>query len=111
MVDKELFLSGIQQQINGFLGAAYVRIITRSSIQGFEPDYLVHSLVKTYEGSVTLQVWLDVKGQCPIVTGSSSFHEFDVRPVVDYKMVTIPFEEILEVVVTPAIIANGRFTM
>jgi hypothetical protein len=60
---------------------------------------------------VTLQVWLDSKGQCPIVAGSSSFHEFDVRPVVDYKTVNIPFEEIVDVVVIPAITTDGRFRM
>ena len=111
MINKELFLTWIQEQVNGYMGAAYVRVITRSSMQGFEPDYLVHSIVKTYDGFVTLQVWLDFKGQCTIVAGSSSFHEFDVRPVVDYKTVNIPFEEILDVVVTPAITANGRFAM
>jgi hypothetical protein len=31
--------------------------------------------------------------------------------VVDYKTVNIPFEEMLDVVVTPAITANGRFAM
>lgn len=111
MISKELFLTGIQEQVNGYMGAAYVRVITRSSMQGIEPDYLVHSVVKTHDGFVTLQVWLDVKGQCPIVAGSSSFHEFDVRPVVDYRTVNIPFEEMLDVVVTPAIRANGRFAM
>jgi hypothetical protein len=110
MVDKELFLTGINEQVQGYLGAAYVRVIALSSLTD-ESDYLVHSIVKTYDGSVTLQVWLDVKGQCPIVAGSSSFHEFDVRSVVDYKTVTIPFEHITQVVVMPAITTNGRFKM
>ena len=44
--------------MNGYMGAAYVRVVTRSSMQGLEPDYLVHSIVKTYDGFVTLQVWL-----------------------------------------------------
>ena len=78
MICKEPLLTGIQEQVNGYMGAAYVRVITRSSMQGLEPDYLVHSIVKTYEGFVTLQIWLDFKGQCPIVAGSSSFHELDV---------------------------------
>ena len=106
MVDKHLFLTGIHEQVQGFLGAAHVRVIPRAS-----QDYLVRSIVKTYDGAVTLQVWLDVKGQCPIVASSSSFHEFDVRPVADYSMVTLPFEEILNVIVTPALTADGRFHM
>jgi hypothetical protein len=28
MISKELFLSGIREQVNGYMGAAYVRVIT-----------------------------------------------------------------------------------
>src|SRR5690242_1694534 len=98
MVDKELFLSGVKEQIDGYQGLAYVRVITGDTGVS-ENDYLVRDIVRTYEGSVTLNVWLDTRGFCPIVAGSSSFHEFDVRPVVDYKTVTLPFEQILSVIV------------
>ena len=110
MVDKELFLSGIQEQVSAYQGAAYVRIVPGIHTD-LGPDSLVRDIVRTYDGAVTLNVWLDIRGACPIVAGSSSFYEFDVRPVIDYKTVTIPFEQILTVVVVPAISVDGRFTM
>ena len=82
--------------------------LVRVTLAGGEQFFLASLEARPGDGFVTLQVWLDFKGQCPIVAGSSSFHEFDVRPVVDYKTVNIPFEEMLDVVVTPAITSNGR---
>jgi hypothetical protein len=39
------------------------------------------------------------KGLAPIVAGSSDMHEFDVLAPTEYKGVTLPFEQIVEVVV------------
>jgi len=105
MVDADFFLSGLPMQVIEYHNAAYVRIIT------YDREYLVRDVVRTYAGSVTLNVWLDSKGLAPIVSGTSSMHEFEVLPPTAYKGVTIPFEQIVEVVVISAPQSFGRFSM
>ena len=103
MIDADYFLSGLPMQVIDYGHAAYVRIVTS------DHDYLVRDVVRTYAGSVTVNVWLDSKGAAPIVP-SSSRREFEVLPPAEHKGVTIPFEEIVDVIVIPAPHAFGRFS-
>jgi hypothetical protein len=74
----------------------HVRLLTYSG-----GDYL--------EGAVSLSVWLDSAGIAPIVSGSSSVHEFDVTMPTNYKGITIPFEQIAEIHVVSADQNFGQF--
>jgi hypothetical protein len=103
MVDADYFLSGLPTKVIEHNLAAYVRIITDAD------DYLVRNVVRTYADSVTVNVWLDANGLAPIVSQSANTHEFDVRPPTEHKGVTIPFEQIVEVIVVPAPQSFGRF--
>jgi len=105
MIDADFFLASLPMQIIEYQLAASVRIVTNDG------DYLVRDVIRTYAESVTVNVWLDSKGLAPIVAGSSSLREFDVLPPVEYKGVTIPFEQIVEVVVVPAPQTFGRFSV
>jgi hypothetical protein len=105
MVDADFFLESLPTQILGYQLAAYVRIVTNGA------DYLVRDVIRTYASSVTVNVWLDSKGLAPIVAGSSNIREFEVLPPVEYKGITIPFEQIVEVVVVPAPQTFGRFSV
>jgi vacuolar-type H+-ATPase catalytic subunit A/Vma1 len=104
VVDADYFLSGLPMQVIAYQNAACVRIVTSDN------DYLIRNIIRTYADSVTLNVWLDAKGLAPISAASSSRHEFDVGLPSEYKGVTIPFEQILEVVVVPARQPHGRFS-
>ena len=103
-MNKEYFLEGLVTQVAEHHNSAYVRLLTHGG-----DDYLVRDVVKTYEDSVTLNIWLDSAGIAPIVSGSSSFHEFDVNMPTSYKGVTIRFEQILKIEVVPAGEKFGRF--
>jgi hypothetical protein len=104
MFEKDYFLQGLAMQVAEYHNSAYVRLLTYNG-----GDYLVRDVVKTYEGAVSLNVWLDSAGVAPIVSGSSSFHEFDVNMPTNYKGITIPFEQIAEVHVVPADQNFGQF--
>ena len=103
MVDADYFRKGLALQVAEYHNHAYVRVITTTA------DYLVRDVVKTYDGAVTLNVWLDSKGLAPIVASSSNSHDFDVHVPSEYKGVTIPFEQVLEVAVVAALDGSGAF--
>jgi hypothetical protein len=102
--DSQYFLEGLAMQVAEYHQWCYVRIVTHTL-----GDLLVHSVVKTYDGSVTLNVWKDSMSNAPIVAGSSSFHEFDVRHPTTYYGITVPFEEIVTVVVVAAPNGDGAY--
>lgn len=66
--DKDYFLHGLAMQVAEYRNSAYVRLLTYGG-----GDYLVRDVVKTYEGAVSLNAWLDSAGVAPIVSGSSQF--------------------------------------
>lgn len=66
-------------------------------------DYLVRDVVKTHEGTITVNVYLDSNGQDSIISSSSNAFDFDVKPLAGYRCVTVPFDNIEHVAVDWAI--------
>jgi hypothetical protein len=91
-------------QVAEYHNSAYVRLLTYGG-----GDCLMRDVVKTYEGAISLNVLLDSSGIAPIVSGSSSFHEFGVTMPTNDKGITIPFEQIAEIHVVPANQHFGQF--
>ena len=94
---RDWWVSTLPLMVQGHGGYAQVRVQTYSGC-----DYLVRDVVKTHEGTVTLNVYLDSRGESPIIAHSSSAFDFDVAPVLDHICVTLDFNDISNVKVVPA---------
>lgn len=97
MVGREYFVETLPLLVAGHGGFAIVRIHTKSG-----SGYVVRDIIKTHEGSITFNAWVDSTGDEPIVCSSSSMYEFDVRMPSGINIMTLPFEDILDVQIVPA---------
>jgi hypothetical protein len=96
MIDAAFFMEGLRMRVAEFHGFASVRVRT------YDNEWLVRDVVKTYEGAVSLNVYVDRTGLSPIISSTSSVHDFQAGMPTGYVSKTIPFEQIIGVDVVPA---------
>jgi hypothetical protein len=101
---KDWWITTLPIMVRGFGGFAMVRVRTYSG-----NDYLVRDVLKTHEGTVTLNVYSDARGNDPILSSSSNAFDFDIKPIVGYRCVAIPFENIEHVAVDVALSEAVKF--
>src|ERR1051326_687247 len=104
MIDSEYFRDDLAAQVAKCHDFACVRILTYTG-----GDYLVKEVVKTYDGAVSVSVYLDAEGASPVIRTGSALHDFDVRRIVDSHVVTLPFDNIASIVVVPAMTSFAKF--
>lgn len=104
MLERKYFVETLPLMVAGHGGFTAVRLQTYDGT-----DYLVRDVIETHEGSVTLKVHVDSKGNSPIIASSSDMYDFEPGFPSGYVNITIPFEDIRFVKVVPAERQFGRF--
>lgn len=94
---RDWWVKTLPLMIQGFGGVASIRVRTYSG-----EDYLVKDVVKTHEGTVTLNVFIGADGEAPIESGSSSYFDFSTKPAHGFYNLTIDFNDIAHVAVIPS---------
>jgi len=96
MVGSEYFTETLPLVVAGNGGSAIVRIHRSSG-----GAHIVRDIIKTHDGCVTFNAYVNATGDEPIISASSNAYDFEPGIPVGYEIVTVPFEDVLDVQVVP----------
>lgn len=94
--DKKFWREELPLLIQGYGGYCAVRLLTYWSEDG-PGDYLVRQVMKTDDGYGIFDVYLDSRGDSPIISGTSSTSDFDIDMPFTSKAVSLPYENVADV--------------
>jgi hypothetical protein len=93
--DKKYWREDLPLLIQGYGGYCAVRVSTYWSQEG-GGEYLIRRVMRTDEGYGIFDVYLDSKGNSPIISGTSSTSDFDIDMPATSKAVSLPYENIAD---------------